>query len=164
MKHVYEEPAFSFQSRGPVPSRGRGRSDRASARLTNEAPYARPICSRSLSSGICLALAIACRPCYYAIVIQSFADQGTEDVFNGRHSASARQACPAALWNVAFRKLDQLDSAVRLADLRAPPGNRLEALVGDRRGQHSIRINEWFRICFHWTGAGPESVQIVNYH
>jgi proteic killer suppression protein len=97
-------------------------------------------------------------------VILSFADQGTEDVFNGSSSASARRACTMSLWKIAFRKLDQLDSAVKLVDLRVPPGNRLEALAGDREGQHGIRINDQFRICFRWMEAGPELVQIVDYH
>lgn len=68
--------------------------------------------------------------------------------------------------SVAVRKLDMLDAATRLDDLRSPPGNRLEALRGDRRGQHSIRINDQWRICFRWpAGAdGPESVEIVDYH
>ena len=57
-----------------------------------------------------------------------------------------------------------LDAATRLDDLRSPPGNRLEALKGDRRGQHSIRINQQWRICFRWTSEGPEAVEIVDYH
>jgi proteic killer suppression protein len=62
------------------------------------------------------------------------------------------------------RKLEYLDSAVRLEDLRVPPGNRLEALSGDRRGEHSIRINDQYRICFVWTDEGPDAVEIVDYH
>lgn len=65
---------------------------------------------------------------------------------------------------MASRKLDQLDSAEALGDLRAPPGNRLESLSGDRRGQHSIRINDRYRICFVWTERGPAEVEIVDYH
>ena len=65
---------------------------------------------------------------------------------------------------IAGRKLDQLDSAERLEDLRVPPGNRLEGLVGDRRGRYSIRINERYRICFGWTVDGPSDVEIVDYH
>ena len=61
-------------------------------------------------------------------------------------------------------KLDALDSAGILDDLLIPPGNRLEALKGDRRGQHSIRINSQYRICFQWTDAGPEDVEVVDYH
>jgi proteic killer suppression protein len=97
-------------------------------------------------------------------VIRTFADQGTEDVFDGKNTAAARRSCPKSLWDVAYRKLDQLDSAIELADLRIPPGNRLEALKGDRKNQHSIRINEQYRICFKWTDAGPEEVEIVDYH
>ena len=65
---------------------------------------------------------------------------------------------------VARRKLRQLEIAGRLEDLRVPPGNRLEALKGDREGQHSIRINDQFRICFRWTDSGAEDVEIVDYH
>lgn len=65
---------------------------------------------------------------------------------------------------VARRKLRQLEIAARLDDLRVPPGNRLEALKGDRAGQHSIRINDQFRVCFRWTPAGAEDVEIVDYH
>jgi proteic killer suppression protein len=97
-------------------------------------------------------------------VIRTFADPGTEDVFDGQNSAAARRTCPRSLWNVAYRKLDQLDSATEILDLRIPPGNRLEALRGDRKGQYSIRINEQYRICFKWTDAGPEDVEIVDYH
>ena len=97
-------------------------------------------------------------------MIRTFADQGTEDVFDGKNSAATRRSCPKSHWNVAYRKLDQLDSAIELADLRIPPGNRLEALKGDRKSQHSIRINEQYRICFKWTDTGPEEVEIVDYH
>lgn len=97
-------------------------------------------------------------------MIRSFADRGTEAVFNGVSSAAARRACPRALWNVAARKLDQIDSAERLDDLRIPPGNRLEALAGDRHGTFSIRINERYRICFRWDAEGPYDVEIVDYH
>ena len=65
---------------------------------------------------------------------------------------------------VARRKLRQLEIAGRLDDLRVPPGNRLEALTGDRAGQHSIRVNDQFRVCFRWTGTGAEDVEIVDYH
>jgi toxin HigB-1 len=65
---------------------------------------------------------------------------------------------------VARRKLDMVDAATRLDDLLSPPGNRLEALRGDRRGQHSIRINRQWRVCFRWTPDGPAEVEIVDYH
>ncbi len=97
-------------------------------------------------------------------MIRSFRDAGTEDVFNGRSSRRARQACPRQLWAVAVRKLEQLDSVVALKELRIPPGNRLEALKAARRGQHSIRINERYRVCFRWTELGPADVEIVDYH
>jgi len=96
--------------------------------------------------------------------IVSFADTGTEDVFEGEDSRKARHACPTMLWHVARRKLDQLNAAVRLSDLRFPPSNHLEALKGDRKGQHSIRINQQYRLCFEWTDNGPASVEIVDYH
>ena len=97
-------------------------------------------------------------------MVQSFFDQGTEDVFNGLNSKSARRTCPTNLWRVAARKLEQLDSVESLEDLRIPPGNRLEILKGARNGQHSIRINDQFRICFVWQDSGPEQVEIVDYH
>ncbi len=97
-------------------------------------------------------------------MIQSFADQGTEDVFNGRATRKARAVCPKDPWHVARRKLDQLDSVTRLDELAIPPGNRLEALAGDRAGHHSVQINERYRVCFGWTGSGPRNVEIVDYH
>ncbi len=97
-------------------------------------------------------------------MIQGFADPGTEDIFEGRPSKAARRSCPQSLWSIAARKLEYLDSAEALQDLRVPPGNRLEALSGDRRGQHSIRVNDQYRICFTWTGSGPTDVEIVDYH
>lgn len=78
-------------------------------------------------------------------MIRSFHDAGTEDLFYGRASRVARQTLPQSLWRVASRKLEALDSAEKLQDLRVPPGNRLEALKGDRAGQYSIRINDQFR-------------------
>ncbi|MFA5552448.1 MAG: type II toxin-antitoxin system RelE/ParE family toxin [Trueperaceae bacterium] len=97
-------------------------------------------------------------------MIVSFLDRGTEEVFDGLDSRAARRVCPRELWKVARRKLDALNMATNLLDLRSPPGNRLEALTGKRAGQHSIRINDQFRICFHWTDRGAESVEIVDYH
>jgi len=68
------------------------------------------------------------------------------------------------LWSIARRKLDQLDSVVLLSELRVPPGNNLEALLGKRKGQYSIRINERYRICFTWLRNEPHSVEVVDYH
>ena len=97
-------------------------------------------------------------------VIRSFANDGTEDVFNGRNTKAARKICPRGVWRVAARKLEQLDSVLLLDELRIPPGNRLEALRGERRGQHSIRINDQLRVCFVWTDDGPDEVEIADYH
>jgi len=97
-------------------------------------------------------------------MILSFLNQGTEDVFNGKMTRQARKVCPASISRVAARKLDQIDAATILNDLRAPPNNRLESLLGDRLGQHSIRINDQYRICFVWSDAGASQVEIVDYH
>jgi toxin HigB-1 len=97
-------------------------------------------------------------------MIGSFKDEGTEDVFNGKNTRAARKCCHETLWKIAARKFDQLDSAIALDELRIPPGNRLEALAGNRKGQHSIRINDQYRICFTWSQSGPEQVEIVDYH
>ena len=97
-------------------------------------------------------------------MILSFANKATEDVFDGVNSAEARKLLPRELLKIALRKLDQLNAADRLDDLKAPPGNRLELLKGDRKGQYSIRINDQYRICFVWTTEGPDLVEIVDYH
>jgi proteic killer suppression protein len=93
-------------------------------------------------------------------VIKSFKDRLTRAVYDGQ----SPKGFPADLVRVARRKLGYLDAAVDLHDLRAPPGNRLEPLAGDRAGQHSIRINDQFRVCFVWTEEGPSSVEIVDFH
>ena len=97
-------------------------------------------------------------------MIQSFKDAGTEDIFNGENTKAARKICQSSLWKTAARKLDQVDSVTRLSELRIPPNNKLEVLSGDRKGQHSIRINDQYRICFVWTESGPDQVEIVDYH
>ena len=97
-------------------------------------------------------------------MIRSFRDGATEDIFNRADTKRARKVCPSVLWNIARRKLEWLDSAGSLEDLRVPPGNRLEALKKDRRGQHSIRINDQYRVCFTWAEAGPTDVEITDYH
>ena len=97
-------------------------------------------------------------------MIVTFHDQGTDDVFNGVNSKAAKKICPEIVWRVARRKLDQLDTVTRLDELRIPPGNRLEALSRDRKGQHSIRINDQYRLCFDWTSSGAANVEIVDYH
>ena len=97
-------------------------------------------------------------------MINSFKNQASEDVFNGKATKAALRLCPKNIWKIAFRKLDQLDSALSLDELRVPPGNRLEPLSRDRKGQHSIRINDQYRICFIWTETGPINVEISDYH
>lgn len=97
-------------------------------------------------------------------MIESFADGPTKDIFNGRNTKKARKVCPVELWSLAVRKLDQLDSVESLSELNIPPGNKLELLKGEREGQHSIRINDQYRICFRWTDSGPADVQIIDYH
>lgn len=93
------------------------------------------------------------------MAIQSFRCNNTERLFEGKQVARFR-----AFESVAMRKLAMLDAAAELIDLRVPPGNRLEALSGDRAGQHSIRINNQYRVCFVWTAAGPVDVEICDYH
>lgn len=92
-------------------------------------------------------------------MIQSFKDARTQELFEGRESRHWK-----AIEAVALRKLDQMESSKSRNDLRIPPGNRLEALKGDRAGQHSIRINSQFRICFHWKADGAHDVEITDYH
>lgn len=93
------------------------------------------------------------------MTIRAFRCTETEALYAGESSRRFRN-----IESVAQRKLQMLDAAAELRDLRAPPGNRLEALSGDRAGQHSIRINEQWRICFEWTENGPTRVEIVDYH
>lgn len=97
-------------------------------------------------------------------MIQSFKDSGTQDIFDGLNTQSARKTCPNSLWGLAVRKLDLLDSVVSLHELSIPPGNRLEALNDNRSGQHSTRINQRYRLCFIWTEQGPDQVEILDYH
>lgn len=98
------------------------------------------------------------------MVIVSFRSSGTQDIYDGVDSKRARRVCPTPLWATARRKLEWMDAATALADLRSPPANRLEALRGDRVGQHSIRVNDQYRVCFIWTHSGPDQVEIVDYH
>jgi proteic killer suppression protein len=92
-------------------------------------------------------------------MIQSFKDEDTRELFE---TGSSKRW--AAIRVVARRKLDQIETAINLSDLRVPPGNRLEALKGDRAGQHSIRINDQYRICFVWKVDGAHNVVIADYH
>ena len=97
---------------------------------------------------------------YISTMIRSFADRDTHRFFRDG-------VCPSkwrAFSTVARRKLDMIDYATRLSDLASRPGNRLEALKGDRKGEHLIRINDQWRVCFRWTRDGPENVEITDYH
>jgi toxin HigB-1 len=96
--------------------------------------------------------------------IASFADQGTEDIFDGNNTRSARACLPRALWAIARRKMAMLEQALVLDDLRAPPANRLERLAGNLRGYHSIRVNDQYRLVFRWADAAAHEVLIVDYH
>ena len=93
-------------------------------------------------------------------MIVSFASAETEQVWRGRFS----RRLPHDIQSTALRKLRMLNNAKVLRDLAIPPNNRLEALSGHRKGQHSIRINDQWRICFRWTNGGPADVEIVDYH
>lgn len=93
-------------------------------------------------------------------MIRSFADKETELIWDGFRS----RKLPADIQQKALMKLSLLNRAVRLDDLRVPPGNRLEALKGDRKGCYSIRINEQWRICFQWKDGGAHHVEIIDYH
>lgn len=93
-------------------------------------------------------------------MIKSFGNETARDIFNGDNTKDARKL-PRNLWSVAIRKLDQLNAAFQLNDLRVPPGNRLEILRGDLAGYHSIRINDQYRIIFKWIDDGPERVSSI---
>jgi proteic killer suppression protein len=93
-------------------------------------------------------------------MILSFRDAEAARIWRGERS----RRLPADIQNVALRKLRLLNGALDLNDLRVPPGNRLEVLKSDRIGQHSIRVNDQWRICFVWTAGGPKDVEIVDYH
>jgi len=93
-------------------------------------------------------------------MIRSFKDKVAEALFDGKRP----KGFPADLFKTARRKLEAVHAAATLDDLRSPPGNRLEALSGDRAGQHSIRINDQWRVCFVWFEGGAERVEIVDYH
>ncbi len=93
-------------------------------------------------------------------MIRSFADKPTEALWQGQRP----RELPPTILKVALRKLTQLEAASKLDELRFPPGNRLEALKGDRAGQYSIRINDQYRVCFRWDGNNADDVEITDYH
>ncbi len=96
-------------------------------------------------------------------MILSFKGSIAKDIFHGDETKDARKL-PKDLWSTASRKLDLINAAANLSDLRSPPGNRLEKLDGDRAGQHSIRINDQFRVCFELKDGNASNVEIVDYH
>ena len=97
-------------------------------------------------------------------MITSFRVDGSQHVYDGVDSRAARATLPSRLWPAARRRLEQLDAASTLAEMAVPPGNRLERLRGDRAGQHGIRINARYRVCFRWEGTDAHDVEIVDYH
>lgn len=97
-------------------------------------------------------------------MIRSFRNQASEDVFNGDRTKRAAKVLPLELWNVAARKLDQINRVTDLRELSEPPGNRLKALKDDRLGQRSLRINDQYRICLLWADDGAHDVEITDYH
>ena len=96
-------------------------------------------------------------------MIQNFKDDGTEDIFNGLSTRKALKI-PKEIWPVVRRKLDMLNTAHELIDLRVPPGNKLEKLGGRLTGFHSIRVNDQYRIIFKWLGHDAEDVLVTDYH
>lgn len=97
-------------------------------------------------------------------MIRSFRNRATEDVFDGADTRGARRICPLEVWAAARRKLDQVNRVRDLRDLAVPPGNRLGALRGTLAGEHSIRINDQYRICFRWEAGDAYEVEIADYH
>ena len=97
-------------------------------------------------------------------MIRSFRNQGTEDVFNNVGSKAARRVCPPDVLEVARRKLQMIDLATTLTDLKSPPNNKLEKLEKNRAGRHAIRINGQYRVCFVWNDGAAEEVELVDYH
>lgn len=96
-------------------------------------------------------------------MIVSFGDPATEALYHGSADRRTRRF-PQGIVKASLRKLDMLAAAVQLQDLRVPPGNRLEALKGDHKGEHSIRVNLQWRIVFRWTPQGPAEVRLIDYH
>lgn len=100
---------------------------------------------------------------YSLLMILSFADQATEDIYNGIDSKAARRF-PKEIWPLTRRKLDMIDAAKEIKDLASPPGNRLEKLKGDLVGYWSIRVNDQFRLIFQFTSGNASKVQLIDYH
>lgn len=97
-------------------------------------------------------------------MIKSFADDASRDIFDGVNSKRSRKILDSKLLPIARRKLDMIDVAITLNDLKIPPANHLELLNGNLKGKHSVRINDQYRIVFRWTNQGVEDVEIIDYH
>lgn len=97
-------------------------------------------------------------------MITSFGDQGTQDVFTGDNTKAARKVAPQAIWPVARRKIAMVNAAAKLADLKIPPNNQLEALKEELKGRHSIRINDQYRVVFVFKEGQASEVRIMDYH
>ena len=96
-------------------------------------------------------------------MIASFGDQATADLYHGRKTKKARRF-PSDIYSVAYRKLDMLNYAFKLEDLKVPPGNRLEALKGELKGYYSIRVNDKWRITFQWRNGAAHNIKLTDYH
>ena len=133
-----------------------GWSEAAYTNLIPPAPKAPPC-----EGFVCSFLLVSCYALRYTQrVIRSFSDKRAAEIFSNR----VPKGFPTDILATARRKLAMLDAAETLNDLRSPPGNRLEALQGNRAGQHSIRVNNQWRVCFVWYDDGPHEVEIVDYH
>jgi proteic killer suppression protein len=97
------------------------------------------------------------------LVIRTLGDDSTRDIWNGIKSKAARRI-PKDLWPIVRRKLDQIDAVPKLDDLKVPPGNRLQALAGDLKGQHAVRVDDQYRIAFRFEGADAFAVRCTDYH
>lgn len=97
-------------------------------------------------------------------MIKSFANDASRDIFDGVNSKRSRKILDSKLLMIARRKLDMIDVAITLNDLKIPPANHLELLKGNLKGKHSVRINDQYRIVFRWTNQGVEDVEIIDYH
>ncbi|MGH9894876.1 MAG: type II toxin-antitoxin system RelE/ParE family toxin [bacterium] len=98
------------------------------------------------------------------MAIKSFADKGTEDVFDGVASKAARKVCPQQLWNRARKRLDDINEVRHYSDLRTPRSNKLHPLKGDREGQWAIAVSDQYRICFRWEGTDAFDVEITAHY
>jgi len=97
-------------------------------------------------------------------MIKSFKSEGTDDIYHGRMTREARKTIPQPLWGIAWRKLDMLNAAISLTDLKVPPANRLESLKGSFKGKCAIRVNDQYRLVFDFRNGDAYEVEIIDYH